>query len=77
MVPARELESGMLLKNAVEKSPVSSCAMQRGVILLRPSAVRVSTCFFKRFFLISSRLSPLTTPVTEDAELVSLVVAFF
>ena len=30
--------------------PVSSCAMQRGVILLRPSAVRVSTCFFKRFW---------------------------
>lgn len=28
-------------------------------------------------FLISSRLSPLTTPVTEDAELVSLAVAFF
>lgn len=29
--------------------PVSSCAMQRGVILLLPSAVLVSTCFFKRF----------------------------
>ena len=30
--------------------PVSSCAMQSGVILLRPSAVRVSTCFFRRFW---------------------------
>lgn len=34
----------------VNEYPVSSCAMQSGVILLRPSAVRVSTCFFRRFW---------------------------
>lgn len=36
-------------KNYFQTYPVSNWAMQRGVILLRPSAVRVSTCFFKRF----------------------------
>ncbi len=35
--------------------PVSSCAMQRGVILLLPSAVLVSTCFFKRFCPIKKK----------------------
>lgn len=43
---------------------MSSCAMQRGVILLRPSAVRVSTCFFKRFW--QSRVTQMNARISAN-----------